>query len=259
MSRSNQTVSASPVIRWLEWTGDLKNADHLRYYDKADKHNVGVPMPCQMLLLDELASVRGWSELHQAGIYSNEVRSTTTEEFVVRAHGDARPLARGLYKDIRADVQAAGGRYHASLYVYGEVGGDAGIHNLKLRGAALAAWMEFRRQARGAVYERALSITVGPEQKKGSVRYVVPAFALADVTPAQAAAAVAADRELQAYLTEYFARDSEAGNAAVQGSPRPAGASRGAQDLAALAGTAPAATAAATSGGDDEFDDEIPF
>lgn len=259
MSRSEPQGSPNPALHWLEWSADLKADAHLRYYDKAAQHNVAVALPFSFCVLDELASVRGWSDLHQSGIFSNEVRSSANEPLVVRAFGDPKPLARGLYKDIRADVQAAGGRYHASIYLYADAGGDVGIHNLKLRGAALSAWLEFRRGARGKLYESAVRLSLGAEGKKGSVRYIVPAFALEPMADGEAVAAVSADRELQAYLREYFARDPQArepGNATAQGAP--AEGHRAVAQLAALAGKDAPATASAPAT-DEEFEDDIPF
>ena len=101
MSRSNpQEHLSNPAVRWFEWNGEK---GVIRFYDKDAKTNVDVPLPFTFLLLDQLATVRGWHDASASGIYANEVRDTTKDTLVVKSFKGGT-IAEGLYKDIKADV-----------------------------------------------------------------------------------------------------------------------------------------------------------
>jgi hypothetical protein len=94
MSRSNpQDHLQNPATRWFEWNGER---GEIRYYDKELKKNVEVPLPFTFLLLDEVATVRGWHDPQRLGYYANEVRDATTcsSSRPSRAHDCRRPLPR---------------------------------------------------------------------------------------------------------------------------------------------------------------------
>ena len=87
MSRSNpNTGSSNPSTRWHEWAGDK---GILKYYDKAQAATVEVPLPFTFILLDETATVKGWHDASESGIYANEVRDTRQEGSGRSAHSRA--------------------------------------------------------------------------------------------------------------------------------------------------------------------------
>lgn len=204
MSRSNPHVNApNPAVRWFEWHGEHGT---IRYYDKDAKASVDVPLPFAFLLLDELASVRGWHDASESGIYSNEVRDTRTDILVVKAFKGGT-LAEGLYKDIKDRVNTLGGQFHANCYIAFKNGhGRLDIGSLRLKGAALGAWMEFRKAHRGDLYEAAVNITGFTEGKKGRITFRMPVFETKPVSGETHAQAVALDVRLQSWLTAYFSR-----------------------------------------------------
>lgn len=204
MSRSNPTEHlANPAARWFEWNGEHGT---VRYYDKDEKKNVDVALPFTFLLLDELASVRGWHDASDSGIYSNEVKDTRTDILVVKSFKGGT-LAEGLYKDIKDRVNSMGGDFNAACYVGFKNGGDGlGIGHLRFKGAALGAWMEFRKANRGALYSKAIDVTGYTEGKKGKVTFRVPTFKSRDISRETNEAAMALDKELQAFLASYFDR-----------------------------------------------------
>lgn len=203
MSRSNPNVNApNPAVRWFEWNGEHGN---VRYYDKPEQKNVDVPLPFTFLLLDELASVRGWHEASESGIYSNEVRDTTKDVLVVKTFKGGT-LAEGYYKVIKDRVNTQGGKFNANCYIAAKVDGVLSICSLRFKGAALASWMEFRKAHRSALYEQAVRITGKTEGKKGRVVFNVPTFDLADVTPETNKQATALDIILQAWMDGYLKR-----------------------------------------------------
>lgn len=213
MSRSNPTDgSPNPSTRWFEWHG-AKSGDGIRYYDKEKKQNVKIGEKFAFLLLDELAVIKGWHEASESGIFSNEVRDTRNETFVVRSFKGGE-LAVGFYAGIRDRVAAHGGHFVASLYIAYKDGSEYKLGNLQLKGAALSAWMEFKKANRKAIYEQAIAIKGHTEGKKGSVVYQSPVFAVMPASEEANNIAKALDAELQTYLETYFKKPrTEAANA----------------------------------------------
>lgn len=205
MSRSNPSEHlANPAVRWFEWNGEK---GEVRYYDKDDRKNVDVPLPFTFILLDELASVRGWHDASSSGIYSNEVRDTTQEVMVVKSFKGGT-IAEGKYREIKDRVNAAGGDYHANCYIAFKQGDGAyAIGSIRFRGAALGAWMEFRKAHRNAIYKQAVRISGYTEGQKGRVIFRVPTMVLNSVTSEAEAQAVALDKELQEFLSAYLNRN----------------------------------------------------
>lgn len=203
MSRSNPTDTIpNPAQRWFEWNGEKGN---VRYFDKAKKENVEIALPFSFLLLDELASVRGWHEASQSGIYSNEVRDTRDAVLVVKAFKGGT-IAEGLYKDIKDRVNVAGGSFVANCYIAFKNGSGLEIASIRFKGSALGAWMEFRKAHRSDLMKKAVEIHAFIEGKKGRVTFRVPQMRLKDVSPDSQNAAVALDEQLQAFLAGYLKR-----------------------------------------------------
>jgi hypothetical protein len=202
MSLSNPNSNApNPSVRWFEWNGEQGG---IRYYDKDAKQNVDVPMPFAFSLLDELASVSGWHEASQSGIYSNEVRDTSKEVLVVKSFKGGT-IEEGFYREIKDQVNAAGGSYTAKLYVAFKHEGALAIGCIRFKGAALMAWMDYRKAHRGELYSKALAIVDVSEGKKGRVTYKMPVFKSVERSAETTNIAKALDAELQQWLTSYFA------------------------------------------------------
>lgn len=207
MSRSNPTeTSQNPASRWISWSGDK---GVLKYYDKDKKEDVEIGDRFSFLLLDNLASIRGWHEASESGIYSNEVRDTRSDRFTVKAFKGG-VLAEGFYADIKDRVNSVGGGFNSNLYIAYKVGSDLKIGAIALKGAALSSWMEFSKANRKAINEMAVQINGSTEGKKGSVKFKTPNFSLLPVTPETNEAAVELDRELQEYLNAYLAKNKSA-------------------------------------------------
>lgn len=216
MSRSNPQVNApNPAARWFEWNGET---GVVRYYDKEAKKNVDVPLPFTFLVLDELASVRGWHDASESGIYSNEVRDTTKDLLVVKTFKGGT-LAEGYYKAIKDRVNAEGGQFVANCYVAVKLDGGLTLCSIRFKGAALGAWMEFRKANRGLLYERAVRIVGFKEGKKGRIIFRVPTFELKDAAKETNEQAIGLDKTLQAYLDGYLQRKTRDQADAPTGEP----------------------------------------
>lgn len=215
MSRSNPIDGArNPSTRWFEWAGGA-DGGYIRWYNKDTEKQEKVEGVFTFLLLDELATVKGWHEPSESGIFANEVRDTRQDALVVRSFKGGE-LVSGIYTQIRDRIIALGGHYSASLYIAYKDGEELKIGNLQLKGAASSAWMEFKRaagtkkDANGksvrAYFVDAIQITGYEQEKKGGTIYRIPQFALKAVSAETNQQAVALDAELQAFLAEYFKR-----------------------------------------------------
>lgn len=203
MSRSNPSVNApNPAQRWFEWQGEQGT---VRYYDKETKKNHHVDLPFTFLLLDELASVRGWHDASGSGIYSNEVRDTTKDVLVVKSFKGGT-IAEGFYKSIKDRIKSEGGRFVANCYIAVKLETGLALCSIRFKGSALGAWMEFRKQHRADLFEKAVRIVGFTEEKKGRTVFRVPTFELKDVSPDTNAHAIQLDKTLQAYLEGYLQR-----------------------------------------------------
>jgi hypothetical protein len=207
VSRSNpsENTNPNPATRRFEWNGEK---GVVRYYDKDAKANVDVGSDFTFILLDQLATVGGWHDASDSGIYSNEVKDTRQEALVVKAFKGG-PLAEGFYKDIKDRVNSLGGQFVAKCYVAFKDNGALAIGSLALKGAALHGWTEFVKANRADIYKKAVRIHGFTEGKKGRIVYRVPVLSLKDIDPATDAQAIALDKTLQAFFDSYFKRTTK--------------------------------------------------
>lgn len=215
MSRSNPNEGVrNPATRWFTWAGG-GDQGYVEWYDKDAKQNVKMESPFTFLLLDELSTVKGWHEGSESAIYANEVRDLRQETLLVRSFKGGE-LASGLYTDIKDKVSARGGHYHGSVYIAYKDGDELKIGNLGLKGAALSAWMDFKKSAPSkknaegkslkAYFIDAVVVNGFADGKKGGTKFRTPTFALKSVGDETNAKAMGLDAELQAFLADYLKR-----------------------------------------------------
>jgi hypothetical protein len=204
MSRSNQTETVNPCTRWFEWDGDK---GQVRYYDKALEKKVELGMKFKFLFLDQLASVKGWHDASESGIYSNEVKSINDDILVVKSFKGGE-IAKGLYKEIREKAIAAGGHYSASIYI-GYMGEDKklALGNIQFKGAALNAWVDFAKANKANLYKMAIKIVGLTEGIKGKIKYQMPIFELEAISAEADKSAVELDKILQEHLEKYLTKN----------------------------------------------------
>lgn len=202
MSRSQPTANnPNPATRWFEWDGENGG---VRYYDRDAKENVPIGDKMTFILLDELATIKGWHNDSDSGIYANEVRDTVAETMIVKAFKGG-VIAQGFYRQIRDRVAAAGGKFVSNCYIaYKD--GDLKIGSIQLKGAALNAWVDFKKAHRSELYKKAVAITGKTEGKKGKITYFTPAFAMKEIGEDTNNEAMRLDGELQEFLKSYFSR-----------------------------------------------------
>jgi hypothetical protein len=193
MSRSNPTLT-NPAQHFLTWKDG-----RLSWYSKERDARVPVKFPFEFMVIDQLATITGYSKRDKSGYWSNEVRNVTKEEFIVRTkHGIAQS---GLYKEL-ADIRAKGAKYAKSIYIVHKVGEGYIIGNIKASGSALTAWIEFSDTCK--VEHGKIRLT-GAKQETGELGdYFSPVFEWDHTTPEEDQIAIDMDSELQAYLRQYF-------------------------------------------------------
>jgi len=171
MSRKSefQTSSPNPATKFLEW----KSEDQcFAFYNKAEQKNVLVPLPLKFLTLMEMHTVKGWNDASQSAIYSNEVKFIGQEELEVKSFKGG-PIAKGLYKDVKHNIAAAGGHYTKSIYAMLE---DGTIVNFQLKGSAVKEWGDFTQKSRSRLTDEWVEVFEANQLQKGKVKYSVPVF-----------------------------------------------------------------------------------
>jgi hypothetical protein len=199
MSLSNQTSTVSPARHFLRVKSGSVN-----YYDKETGDNIDVALPMSFVVLDQLATVKGWSDNDQSGYWSNEVRSAGNDALSVRTSKGTK--ATGIWKDIKNEPSVAGAKFNASVYIATNGREKLEIQNIAFSGASLNAWIEFVNANKDVTRGKAkVAITGFSDEKKGAVKYQVPVFEAQEITEEELKQATALDVELQAYLDDYLA------------------------------------------------------
>lgn len=176
----------------------------LSYYDNESKENVAVATPLKFVVLDQLATIKGWSDQDESGFWSNEVKRIGSDEVNVRTKAGLK--ARGIWKEIKGDVALAGAKYNASIYIAAPGRDGMEIQNLAFTGAALNSWIEFTK----ANDVRKVTVTLADwkDAKKGSVSYKTPVFVATPMEDTEKEEAVTLAKELKAYHEAYFSNEA---------------------------------------------------
>lgn len=205
MSTSNRrnafsTPQSNPATKFLNWKSNDKC---FSFYDRETKENVLVPLPFKFLVLEEMHTISGWNDATQSGIYSNEVKFISKETMTVKPF-KGNEIAKGLYKDIKEKVKAAGGHYVKSIYIMLE---DGSLANLQLKGSAVQGWGEFTQKGKQRLVDEWVSVDKAIDGKKGAVKFTTPDFKfLQSITDVESELADDCFNTLEAYLTTYLSK-----------------------------------------------------
>ena len=167
----------NPATKFLNWKS---NDQQFSYYDKEKAENVSVPLPFKFLFLDQLQSVKGWSDALTGSIISNEVKTVSDQELnVVCYHKNLKgestktTIAKGLYSNIKDAVVSAGAKYHKSIYIMLE---DGTLANIQLKGASVKEWGDFFNKNKSRLADEWVEVASAKEDKKGAVKFWTPIF-----------------------------------------------------------------------------------
>lgn len=210
MSRSNPNEQsekpqnpASPFF--IDWDSDNKQ---FKYYDKEKKENIAIPLPFSFLVLDTLATIKGWSQESDSAIWSNEVKNIKTDILTIMTKKGTE--AKGIYEQIKGKV--SGSKYCQSVYIAFMHNKKLTIGNIQMKGAALGSWIEFcspdkkSGNTRPNLFTGAVTVKSTEQGKVGKIVFNKPLFTyVKDVPEAVQKQTIQLDAELQAYLSKYFA------------------------------------------------------
>lgn len=198
MSRSQPSLQ-NPAHRFFEYKA---GEGTLQYYDKEKQERVEVKLPFTFLVLDQLNTITGYSRPDKASYYSNEVRNSAKEEFVIKLKGGH--VVTTLYKNEHGVVQVPkAAKYTKSVYVAYQEDGEWVIGNIKLAGSAMTAWIEFNQKYK--VEQGKVVMSKGAKVDGEQGEYFPPAFEYKEATPEEDSIAITLDKALQIYLSQYLA------------------------------------------------------
>ena len=194
------TPQSNPATKFIDWKSNEKQ---FSYYDKEKSENVLIPLPFKFLVLDELHTVKGWNDATESAIFSNEVKFISKEVMTVKPF-KGNEIAKGLYKDIKEKIQAAGAHYVKSIYIMLE---DGSLANLQLKGSAVQEWGEFTKKTRNRLPDEWVVVKSFKEGKKGAVKFTMPEFCFErSLSEGEAEMADEAFDILEAYLKAYLVK-----------------------------------------------------
>lgn len=163
MSRTRQRDGVkSPVKAYLEFKG---GKGQVTYFDKsAGSEGERVTLDkLDFIVLDIKASVSGYNEKTSSGVSSNLIDPLDggVVEFVIKSKEDGKygEVLRGLWKDIKAEADAIGGKYTTNIFALADLGSGLEIVNLQLNGSSLSPWITFAED--NDVYNGVITISKG--------------------------------------------------------------------------------------------------
>lgn len=197
MSRSNPNLQ-NPAHRFFEYKA---GSGELQYYDKEKQERITVPMPFEFLVLDQLNTITGYSRPDKASYYSNEVRNSAKEEFVIKLKG--AHVVTTMYKNEHGVVQVPkAAKYAKSVYVAYQEAGEWVIGNIRLSGSAMSSWIEFNQKHK--VENGKVIMTKGAKVEGEQGDYFPPAFEYVSASKDEDDIAITLDKALQIYLSQYL-------------------------------------------------------
>lgn len=191
MSLSQPKITG-PCSKFIEFKADT---GVFQFWNKEKKENVKLEYPIRFIVLDELNTIKGFSDSTGSGIYSNEVHSIKNQTLNVRSFKGGLSVV-GKYDDIKAQISSMGGKFCKSVYAALINGDKLEMVNFQLSGAAFKSWIDKKFD----VNKQAALVKDCSDAKKGKVEYKVPNW-IGEIIPIGLLdEAVSMDKKLQEYL-----------------------------------------------------------
>jgi len=191
---------SNPATKFIDWKSDDKC---FSYYDKEAQEKKQIPLPFKFLVLDELCTIKGWNDTSSSAIYSNEVKFISKEVMTVKPF-KGNEIAKGLYKDIKEKIVAAGGHYTKSIYIMLE---DGSLANIQLKGSAVKKWGEFTQKIRNRLPDEWVQVASALDGKKGAIKFSTPEFSFfKSLSESEMDLADEAFNILETYLKAYLVK-----------------------------------------------------
>lgn len=205
MSRTKQSSNLpNPATKFIALSG---TTGKFGYWDKTQEKKVELDYPITFLPLDVLFAIKGFSNNHSSGIYSNEIHSLSNEKFSVRIFGQGE-FANGFYKEIKEKIATEGGKFANIVYGVMKDDDDMNIVCFQFYGASLSPFIDYQKIAKN-IYANAIQIVGSKEAKKGNISYYVPEFKSIKVSEESSKKADELDKELQKYFVAKTHKEKE--------------------------------------------------
>jgi hypothetical protein len=204
-------MNPNPCERWFEWKGKTGT---VCYYDKEKKENITVKQPFTFIVLNQMATIRGYNKAMKSGIYSNEVRNVSDSPLLVKTYAGDK-IAEGFYAAIKDTIVAKKGHYCTNCYIAFKDADLMRIGCIQFQGCSLGPWIDFVKPNKKALYSKAVTIKQGVKDVSGDVEFVPPMFSLLDIKKETDDVAGTLQEELKQYFDEYFARGTNTRAAAA--------------------------------------------
>ena len=216
-SNKNNTFN-SPVVTDIEWAGGIKKG-YLKRYDRENKCDIPIEGVFGFMEIDVKTAIKGFSKANNCGIFSNEVSNQSQEELDVFSFNNKKKVSlqvhnpvdntyidikKGLYKDIKVSLKAAGGKYTSVVYALVTTSTDSvatvgSLVRLYVNGSMLSPYIDNAKQG--------FEVLVDPAKKEektvGDNKFWSPSVELTPIDAEMDKKAMDADEKLQAFFTEY--------------------------------------------------------
>lgn len=206
VNQSHGSTTKRPIKLDIEFKG---NTGAIKYYDKATSQDV-VLKSMDLVLLTIKKSVSGFHGDSNSSIYSNLVSNVSEEELEVKAFKANKPLAKGLYTDIKDKIASEGGKFTTNLIALAKINGEWEVVSFNLVKSGIAAWMDFNETIsdKSLLYTSLISVSKGEKRKKGAINYVVPNFELKELSDELSELAEVKFEEVDSYFSSSNAQDT---------------------------------------------------
>lgn len=189
---TNETQLKNPAKKFITFKG---TTGKWVYFDKSlateekKGENVEITLPIDFIVLDELATVKGYHDASESAIYSNEVKDTTKDQLWVKSFQWGE-IATGIYSEIKGSLQW--GKYSKSVYAML----DWELVNFNFIGISLSSWIEKGFTTRNVRISAEMK-----KGKKGANEYYIPKFEQVEPDQTKMAEAKVLFDELQTFLS----------------------------------------------------------
>lgn len=217
MSRSEVTEKVkNPAKYFLNWDGT--NGGFI-YWDKEKQEKVALKLPVKFMVLDTLATIKGYSNKEKCGYSSGEVKTKDlkTAQFNVGVwvvdpnstdgKKKFKSVAKGTYDEVMSSKNTVGAKYCQSVYVALLQDKGLVLANFQMKGTALSAWIDYGKKNK--IYDGAVKVEKMIDGQNGVTKYKTPVFEAMTTDANADAKAKEIDKELQAYFEHYFKTPAE--------------------------------------------------
>lgn len=196
MSLSNPRPT-NPVTKFIQFKGDEGVWQFYQKGEDGNGRNIEIETPFYFVVLDELSTIKGFSEPLSSGLYSNEVHNVAREKLTVRSFKGNWEMI-GFYSEIKDKVKNQGGKFTKSVYaMLLDKNGNHEMVNFQIKGAAFSAWFDLKFNQE----KHLICVTkILKDETKGSIKYKVPVFTVHPMKEETLKRAIAMDEQLQKFF-----------------------------------------------------------